>query len=140
MCPLHLTLEEHLLDMGAAVVDPFQKMRFLQREVEESVVEIPKEDVMKGLTLVGQEAIPQRQCGAVPWNPQQEDGTDGQTVSEKTLLTPRSSHHLRKNEGQEFLLPSRHHPETFYVHSKAVGTTQYFITSVVLAFNISITY
>lgn len=55
---------------------------------------------MKGLTLVGQEAIPQRQRGAIPRNPQQENGTDGQTVSEKTLFTPRSSHHLRETEAK----------------------------------------
>lgn len=82
--------------MGAAAVDPFQKMGFLQRQVEEGVLKIPQKDVPKGLALVGQEPIPERQGGATPGNAQQEHGTDGHTGVISSLLTPRPTHHLHE--------------------------------------------
>lgn len=66
--------------MGTTTVNPFQKMCFLQGQVEESVFKVPKQDVLKGLTLVGQEAIPQRQSSLIPGNTQQENSANGQTV------------------------------------------------------------
>lgn len=66
--------------MGTAAVNPLQKMCFLQCQVEESVIKVPKQDIPKGLTLVGQEAIPQRQSSPIPGNPQQENSTNGQTI------------------------------------------------------------
>ena len=56
--------------MRAAAVNPLQKVRFLQRQVEEGVFKVPEQDVSEGLTLVGQEPIPQRQSGPIPGNPQ----------------------------------------------------------------------
>lgn len=69
-------------------------MRFLQRQVEESVIKVPKQDISESLTFVGQEVIPQRQGSPISGNPQQEDSTDGQAILEKTLFTPGPSYHL----------------------------------------------
>lgn len=70
-------------------------MCFLQGQVEERVVEVPQQDVVEGLTLVGQESIPQRQLAVVPGNAQQENRANGSSIMELSLLTPRPSHHLR---------------------------------------------
>lgn len=70
-------------------------MCFLQRQVEEGVFKVPEQDIPKGLTLVGQELIPQRQSSAIPGNPEQENSTDGHAIPEKSLFTPCPTHHLK---------------------------------------------
>ncbi len=81
--------------MRTAVVDPLEKMCFLQRQVEECVIKVPEQDVPKGLTLVGQEPIPQRQSGPIPRNSQKENGADRHTIWEKFLFTPGPTYHLK---------------------------------------------
>lgn len=83
--------------MRAAAVNPFQKMCFLQCQVEEGVFEVPEQDIPKGLTLVGQEPIPQRQSSPIPGNPEQENRTDGHAIWEKSLFTPGPTYHLKIN-------------------------------------------
>lgn len=70
-------------------------MRFFQRQVEECVFKVPEQDVSKGLTLVGQEPVPQRQSSPIPRNPEQEHGTDRDTVLEMSFFTPGPAYHLK---------------------------------------------
>lgn len=90
--------------MGTATVNPFQKMGFLQRQVEESVFKVPKQDVLKGLTLVGQEAIPQRQSSPIPGDPQQENSANGQIIMEKPLFTPGPTYHLQVQTERDYFV------------------------------------
>lgn len=81
--------------MRAAVVNPFKEMCFLQRQVEEGVVKVPQQDVLKGLTLVGQKPIPQRQSCPIPGNPEEEKSADRNTIFEKSLFTPGPTYNLK---------------------------------------------
>lgn len=89
-------LDWHWLDVGAAAVNPFQKMCFLQCQVEESVIKVPKQDIPKGLTLIRQEAIPQGQSGPILRNSKQEYSANGQTILEKSLFSPGPTYHLQE--------------------------------------------
>lgn len=90
--------------MGAAAVNPFQKMCFLQCQVEESVIKVPKQDIPKGFTLISQEAIPQRQSSLILRDSQQEYSANGQTILEKSLFTPGPTYHLQKMMKQEKMI------------------------------------
>lgn len=87
--------------MGTAAVDPVQKMCLLQSQVEEGVFKVPDQDVPECPALVGQEPLPKRQRTAVPGDPQQEQGPDGNTRVERPLLTPRLTHHLQQETPEE---------------------------------------
>lgn len=82
--------------MRTGAVDPFQKVRFLQCQVEEGVVKVPQQDVPKGLTLVFQKPIPQGQGSPIPGNPQQEKSTDGHAILEMSFFTPGPTYHLKE--------------------------------------------
>ena len=70
------------------MVDPFQEVGLLQRQVEEGVVKVPQQDVLKGLALVRQEALPQREARPVLRDAQQENGADGQSVPKESFPAP----------------------------------------------------
>ena len=82
--------------MWAAAIDPLEEMSFLQRQVEEGVLKVPEQDVLVGVALVEQQAVPQGQGALVPGYPQKEHRTEGNAVLGRPLPTPRLTHHLSK--------------------------------------------
>lgn len=82
--------------MRTAAVDPFQKVRFLQCQIEEGILKVPKQDVPIDLTLVGQKPIPQRQGSPIPGNPQQKNSADRHTLLEMPLFSPGPTYHLKE--------------------------------------------
>lgn len=88
--------EELLPDIRTAAVDPLQKVCFLQSQIEKGIIKVPEQDVPKRFTLIGKEAIPQRQGGPIPGNSQEENCANGYTIVKKSLLAPGSTYHLKE--------------------------------------------